>query len=180
MIALGTDHIIAREGTITGSIGVLVESAEVSELINKIGIKPIIIKSKPLKGTPSMFEKSTPESNRVLQDVIDDFYDRFVDMVAERRKLPRDSVITLADGRVYSGRRAVEQKLIDAIGGEQEAVKWLVDQKHIAADLPIENVEIKKEMDIFSELTQSVIGKLFQSRSEALDGISAIWHPRLY
>jgi len=112
MVALGADHIVAREGTITGSIGVLVETAEISELVKKIGITPISIKSAPLKGSPSLFEKATPESEQVLRNVIMDFYGRFVDMVAERRKLPREEVVRIADGRVYSGKQAFEYKLI--------------------------------------------------------------------
>src|SRR5262249_34918350 len=131
MVALAADHIVAREGTITGSIGVLIETAEVTELAEKIGIKPVLVKSSPLKGTPSPFEKTTPEAERVIRDVVNDFYNRFVDMVAERRALPRDRVVQLADGRVYSGRKAAEDKLIDGIGGEDEAVKWLVTEKHI-------------------------------------------------
>ncbi len=180
LVALGADHVVAREGTITGSIGVLIETAEVTELAEKLGIKPIIIKSSPLKGSPSPFEKDTPESDRVLHAVISDFYSRFVDMVADRRKLPRDKVVALADGRIYSGKRAVQEKLVDAIGGEDEAMKWLVEQKHIKAGLDIKDVKIDQENSLFDELTQSVAGNFFQRSSVGLDGLVAIWHPQLH
>jgi protease-4 len=180
MIALGADQVFAREGTITGSIGVIIETAEVSQLIEKLGIKPMIIKSAPLKGSPSPFEKPSPESIRVIQQVVDDFYQRFVDMVAQRRGLPRDRVVTLADGRVYSGKAAVENKLIDAIGGEQEALKWLVEQKHIEPRLNIKDTKPAKDENLISQLTQSVTGKFFQSSSLSLDGLIAIWHPELH
>ncbi|MBY0407476.1 MAG: signal peptide peptidase SppA [Rickettsiales bacterium] len=178
MIALGADHIIAREGTITGSIGVLVETAEVTELANKLGIKPIIIKSAPLKGSPSPFEKATPEAEAVLQKVITDFYGRFVDMVAERRQLPRGIALQLSDGRVYSGKSALENKLIDAIGGEQDAMKWLVAQKHMRQDLDIRDMEVKENLTFFQEISGSVIGNLLQKNVSSLDGLVAIWHPQ--
>lgn len=180
MIAIGTDQIYAREGTITGSIGVLLESAEVTELISKLGIKPIIIKSAALKGSPSPFEKVTPESEAVMQRVINDFYARFVDMVSERRNIPRPAALQLADGRVYSGRTAVENKLIDAIGGEEEAVNWLVSQKHVSKDLKIKLLEINKEESFFQEMTGSIIGNLLQKSGTPLDGLVAIWHPQLH
>jgi protease IV len=180
MIALGADHIVAREGTITGSIGVLIESAEISELIEKIGIKPVVVKSSPLKGSPSLFEKMSPEAQKSIQSLIDDFYNRFVDMVAERRKLPREKVLILADGRVYSGRSALQSKLIDAIGGEDEAIKWLTDQKHITKDTPIKDVEIENDNSVFGQLNQSISRFFFEKSRVGLDGLAAIWHPNLH
>jgi protease IV len=180
MVAISSDYIVAREGTITGSIGVLMEAAEVTELAEKLGIKPIIIKSSPLKGTPSPLEKLTPESTRVVQEAINDFYNRFVDMVAERRQLPREKVVQLADGRIYSGRRALENKLVDALGGEEEAVKWLVSQRKIAPDLDIRDIGPEEELPWFERLTQSVASNFFQTRSVTLDGLAAIWHPQLH
>ncbi|MDX1975135.1 MAG: signal peptide peptidase SppA [Rickettsiales bacterium] len=180
LIAMGTDYIIAREGTITGSIGVLIETAEISELLQKMGVKPITVKSTPLKGTPSFLEKSTPESERVLQEMINDFYGRFVEILAERRKLPRDKALSLADGRVYSGKRALEVKLIDAIGGENEALRWLAERRQIKLGLPIRDMETKPEMGFMERLTESVIGKFWQNSRVGLDGLIAVWHPELH
>lgn len=180
MVALGTDHIIAREGTITGSIGVLVETAEVTELAKKLGIQPITIKSAPLKAAPSPFEKSSPEAEKVLRDMIMDFYERFVDMVAERRGLSREKAVQLADGRVYSGRRALETKLIDEIGGENEALAWLQTQKNIKKDIEIKDIYIDEEQDWLSGISQSLMGKFFESSRLRLDGLAAIWHPQLH
>lgn len=180
MVALGADHIIAREGTITGSIGVLMESFEATELVEKIGVKPVIIKTSPLKASPNPLEKTSPEAERVIQEVINDFYGRFVDMVAERRKLPRDKVLVLADGRVYSGKKAMEYKLIDAIGGEQEAMKWLTDQRKVKPDLDIRDVQIEEKMGLFDQLAESTSKIFFNSKSIGLDGIAAIWHPELH
>lgn len=179
MIALGSDYVIAREGTITGSIGVLIETAEITGLTDKLGIKPIIVKSAPLKGSPNPLEKATPESIRVIEEVIHDFYNRFVDMVAERRGLPREKVLLLADGRVYSGRKALENKLIDALGGEEEAVQWLTTKRNISNDLEIKDVEPEKEYGFFERIAESVSGRFFQSNRVTLDGLRAIWHPAL-
>ncbi|MFO0388965.1 MAG: signal peptide peptidase SppA [Alphaproteobacteria bacterium] len=180
MIALGADHIIAREGTITGSIGVLMESFEVTELAEKIGVKPVIIKTAPLKASPNPLEKTTPEAERVIQEVIDDFYGRFVEMVAERRKLPKERALSLADGRVYSGKRALEYKLIDAIGGEQEAMVWLTEQKKIKPDLDIKDIKIEEELGFFDQLAESTSKIFFNSKSIGLDGMAAIWHPDMH
>jgi protease-4 len=180
MIALGADHIVAREGTITGSIGVIIETAEITELAEKLGIKPYAIKSAPLKASPSPFEKMTPEAERVMRELILDFYDRFVDMVAERRDLPRERVVQLADGRVYSGRRAVEYKLIDAIGGEEEALAWLESEKKIQKGLEIKDVEIKEEPDWMASFASSIAGFFKNSSRLSLDGMAAIWHPQLH
>lgn len=181
MVALGGDYIVAREGTITGSIGVIIESAEFTELAEKLGVKPIVIKSSPLKASPNPLEKTTPEAEAVIQSIIHDFYNRFVDMVAERRKLSRDRVVELADGRVYSGHAAVANKLIDAIGGEDEAMDWLVANRHIRKDLDIKDVQIDQQNSLFDELTQSIAGKFFQKSSVVgLDGLAAVWHPQLH
>ena len=181
MIALGTDRIYAREGTITGSIGVIIEAAEVTDLASKLGVKPIIVKSSALKSTLSPFEKASPESLAVVQTLIDDFYNHFVDMVAESRKLPRADVLKLADGRVYSGKRAVEFKLVDALGGEEDAVKWLEETRKIPKDLDILDESAKPPLGVLEQLTQSTfLGKFLQNSRIKLDGLVAIWHPNVY
>jgi len=179
MVALGADHIVAREGTITGSIGALIETAEITELAKKLGVEPIVVKSGPLKASPNPLEKSSPESIRALQDVIDDFYKRFVDMVATRRSLPREKVVVLADGRIYSGKAALENKLIDTIGGEDEAMAWLIAERHIQQDLEIKDVAPEEDMPFFDRLAESMAGYFFQNSRLGLDGLRAIWHPAL-
>jgi protease IV len=180
MVALGTDYIIAREGTITGSIGVILQTAEFTELLDKLGVNPITIKSAPLKASPSPLEKASPEAEKVLKDVIMDFYGRFVDMVAERRGLSRAKAEALADGRVFSGKRALEVKLIDALGGEKEAVAWLVKTHNISADLPVDDVEVVKQKPLLEQILQGATGKFWQNSRLGLDGLVAIWHPSQY
>ncbi|MFW0776804.1 MAG: signal peptide peptidase SppA [Rickettsiales bacterium] len=179
MIALAADHIVAREGTITGSIGVIIESAEITELAQNLGIQPIVIKSSALKASPNPLEKSTPEAESVLRGVIMDFHKRFVDMVAERRPISRQEALQLADGRVYSGRNAVKHKLIDSIGGEEEAVQWLIKNGKINSSLKIKDISLDEKKDWLEAISQSVAGKFFQKSRLGLDGLVAIWHPEL-
>ena len=180
MVAIGTDHIVAREGTITGSIGVLVQSAEISELAKKIGINPILVKSSPLKGSPNLLEKASPEALESLQLLIDSFYHSFVEMVAERRPFNLDRAYELADGRVYSGRQALKYQLVDAIGGESEAVNWLKKHKKIDADLDIIDVDSKpKGLKLLEDIAESMSRKIFTSTTSTLDGLHLIWHPTL-
>lgn len=176
MIALGTDYIFARAGTITGSIGVLIETAEVTELAEKLGIKPISIKSSPLKAAPSPFEKSSPEAEKVIKDMIMDFYSHFVDITAERRKLTREKALTLADGRVFSGKQAVDYKLVDAIGGEAEAKGWLVKNRNIPDNLSVIDVEIEQEDKLLDKIMNGLVGQFWQKSRVGLDGLLALWH----
>ncbi|MEZ5690817.1 MAG: signal peptide peptidase SppA [Rickettsiales bacterium] len=177
MIALGGDYILARPGTITGSIGVVIETAEITGLIEKLGINPITIKSSPLKASPSPFEKANPAAEKVLKDMIMDFYNHFVDITTERRKLPRKKVVSLADGRVYSGTQAVENKLIDAIGGEKEAVEWLAKNRNVNPKLTISDVEIEEEHPLIDRIINGVVGDFWQKSRVKLDGLLALWHP---
>jgi protease-4 len=137
MTALATDHIVARRTSITASIGVILQYPELSQLLDKLGVKVEEIKSAPLKAEPSPFHPSTEEARAVAAGVIADSYQWFVDIVAERRGLPRDAAARLADGRIMSGGQAHTAKLIDEIGGEEAARAWLEEKRGVAADLPI-------------------------------------------
>lgn len=177
MTALGADHIVAREGTITGSIGVIMQSADVTGLLKKLGIEAEAIKSAPLKAVPSPLETLTPEGREATRAVVMDMYDMFVDMVAERRNLPAEVAKTLADGRIYTGRQAVAAKLVDEIGGEDEARAWLENVRGIPASLPVHDVRIEKDSSDMLGLVGGRIGKALFSERLTLDGLMALWHP---
>lgn len=179
MAALGADHVIAREGTITGSIGVIMETAEFSELAKKLGIRPIVLKTGENKGSPSPVEPFTARQEAVLQASINDFFRWFVNMVAERRKLPIDQVEQMADGRIFSGQQALDSKLIDQLGGEEEALAWLEKTRKIEPELDIRDMEIKHKPTggFFSELARGTISSLMGAGAPSMDGLVAIWKP---
>lgn len=137
MIAAGSDHIVARRTSIVGSIGVIFQYPQASPLLDKIGVSIEEIKSSPLKAEPSPFHQPPPEAEVVIRELVMDTYNWFVDLVAERRSLPRDQALALADGRVFSGNKGLELKLIDALGGEEEAKTWLVEEQGLSEDLEI-------------------------------------------
>ena len=137
MTALGSDHIIARESAITGSIGVIFQFGHFEALMEKVGVEYLEVKSRPLKGQPSPFSKPSEEALAMLQSVVNDTYDWFVGLVIERRGIDRAQAYALADGSIYTGRRALEKKLIDEIGDEDQARAWLLAEHEISEDLPV-------------------------------------------
>ena len=135
--ALGADHIVARGATLTGSIGVIAEMPNIAELLENIGVDMIRVKSAPLKAEPSPLTvppEGALEAQRVL---IDDSYQWFRGLVGLRRGLEGADLDQVADGRVFSGRQALELGLIDAIGGEETALAWLEAEHEISADTTV-------------------------------------------
>lgn len=180
MASLGTDYVVARESTLTGSIGVLLQSVEVSRLADKLGITPITIKSGPMKDAPSMTEPFTEEQRKVVSELVTDAYDHFVGLIVDRRKMSDAEVRHLADGRVYTGRQALKLNLIDGIGGTDEAVDWLTKNKKISSRLDIQEIKPEREIEtLFDKLAQSTGIKLFNSNAVGLDGLVSMWHPSL-
>ncbi len=136
MIASASDHIVARKTSIVGSIGVLVQFPDVTGLMDKLGIKLEEVKSSPLKAEPSPFNPTTEEERAMMRAMILDSYDWFIGIVDDRRPLSRAEATALADGSVYTGRQALTKKLIDALGGEREAIDWLAS-KGVDRDLKV-------------------------------------------
>ena len=178
MIAVAADHIVAHEGTITGSIGVLFQTAEVTGLLGKIGVSVDTIKSGPLKAEPSPFSKLTPEVRRATQQLVDDMFDMFVGMVAKQRRMTRPEVRALADGRVFTGRMALKNGLIDAIGGEDEALKWLTEKKGVDPRLPVRRLRIHREVEDWLSQVATLARKTVFSERLTLDGLVSVWHPQ--
>lgn len=180
MTALAGDHIMARSSTLTGSIGVLLQTADITGLMEKIGVKPITVKSTPLKAQPNPLERFTPEARKATEELIADFYDMFVSLVSERRSMSRGSVLELADGRIFSGRQALSNGLIDAIGAEPEAREWLAETHGIAVTLPIEDVKVVDDVKTWRDLLDIKIGKVLFSERLSLDGVISLWQPNLW
>lgn len=137
MIAAASDHIVARRSSIVGSIGVIFQAPNFDGLLEKLGVEITEIKSAPLKAEPSPFHPVTPEAEAMMKALIDDSYRWFVDLVAERRNFSPQKARRLADGRVFTGAQALENGLVDAIGGEDAALDWLIQSRKIDAGLEI-------------------------------------------
>jgi protease-4 len=120
--ALGADTILAMPGSLVGSIGVLMEFPNAQELLEKVGVRFEVIKSSEHKDLGSPYREVTEAERALLQEVVDDVYDQFLDVIAEERGMSRDSVIEVADGRLLSGRLAVDYGLIDGEGDLVDAI----------------------------------------------------------
>lgn len=179
MIAVAANRIFARDATLTGSIGVLLETGEVSGLLDKLGITTDAIVSGPLKDQPSYTKPMSPEGRQVLQALVMDMYDQFVTMVATGRHMDPARVRALADGRAYTGRQALQLGLVDQIGDEQDARAWLAKTKGISADLPVDDLSTE---GLTRRLLSSSLGwmvdtlwKSLFSQGVMLDGAWAVW-----
>ena len=134
---LAADHIVARGNSITGSVGVIFQWPEVSGLLDKVGVKMNEIKSGPLKAVPSIFEPISPEGRKVAELMVAESQTWFLGLVKSRRAVDTAAVPGLEQGRVFSGREAIGYKLVDEIGGETEAVKWLESKRGITTNLRV-------------------------------------------
>ena len=123
LIACAADKIVANPGTITGSISAVMQFANLEELMKKIGVKSSVVKSGPYKDIGSPMREMTPEEKIIIQELIDDIYNQFIDVIVRDRKLPRQQVIAIGDGRVFSGRKAKEYGLVDQLGDLAAAAK---------------------------------------------------------
>ena len=193
--ALAADHIVAQETSLVGSIGVLFQYPNLTELMKTIGVKVEEIKSSPLKAAPSAFEPSSPEARAAIEAIVMDSYAWFRDLVQKRRQLDDAQLDRVADGRVFTGRQAVGLKLIDQLGDERTAIAWLAKEKKIDANTPVRDYRLR---DRFSDLpflhTVAIaaldafgLGAVARRIEESsalkaidrlnLDGLLALWHP---
>jgi protease-4 len=179
MAAIAADQIFARQSSITGSIGVIVQTTDITVLLNKLGIKPEAIKSAPLKAQPSPLEPMNENTRSATRLVVEDIFNMFIDMVATRRKMDKKKVKQLADGRIYTGRQAVKNGLIDAIGGEKEALDWLSNTKGINNQLPLKILSFDRGNSFMERILDRFIGKISISDRLRLDGLVSLWQPAL-
>lgn len=187
--AIAADHIVARGNTITGSIGVIFQWAEVSKLLETIGVQMQEIKSGDLKAEPSPFKPLSEKAREVSNLMVQDSFTWFTGLVAERRKLPLDKVKALSDGRVYTGRQAVAEKLIDELGGEEKAVAWMKKEKKLPDGIQIKDWAVPAEdkglFGLGLKLTSGALRALGlpdlakQAQLQKLDGLVSVWHPSL-
>ena len=177
MIAVPATRIFARNATITGSIGVILEAPEASGLLGKVGIDVQTLVSGPLKGQPSFTAPMTDAGRQALQGLLMNLYGQFVAMVAEGRHMSVADVRSLADGRAYTGQQALPLHLIDQIGGMDAARAWLAQARGVPADLPTEDVAAKPNGVSFLGVKLGGVANLLFSQTLMLDGALALWQP---
>jgi protease-4 len=194
MTAIAADHIVAQQSSLVGSIGVLFQFPNFTELLKTVGVQVEEVKSSPLKAAPNGFEPTSPEARAALDALVKDSYAWFKGIVKERRGMDDAELEKVADGRVFTGRQAVDLKLIDQLGDEQAAVQWLVEQKNVKKDLPVRDYKLSPRFGdltflrtatsvAFDAFGLSAIARQIEQGGMApvdrfgLDGMLALWSP---
>jgi len=191
--AMSADHIVAQETSLVGSIGVLFQYPNVSDLLKTIGVKVEEVKSSPLKAAPNGFEPTSPEARAAIEALVKDSYAWFRGMVKDRRKMDDATLDQVTDGRVFTGRQGVALKLVDQLGNEKTAVAWLEKEKGLKADTPVRDWQLKPRFSDLSMLhlatavvldaiglgsiAQRFEGSVLAVERLNLDGLLALWHP---
>ena len=179
LVACAADKIVANPGTITGSISAIMQFANFEELLKKVGLKSSVVKSGKYKDIGSPLRDMTPEEKKIIQELVDDIYHQFVDVVARERKLSRKKVMEIADGRVFSGRKAKEYGLVDELGDMAYAAK--LANKLAGKDGKYDLVyPRKKRASIFDYLLESAANQLSDSLKEKMEpwsGVSYLYYP---
>ena len=190
--AIASDHIVAQQSSLVGSIGVLFQFPNFSGLMKTVGVQVEEVKSSPLKASPNGFEPTSPEARAALESLVKDSYAWFRDMVQTRRGMDGAQLDKVADGRVFTGRQAVDLRLIDQLGDEKTAVAWLVAEKKVKSDLPVRDFKLAPKFgDLtflraaasvaldaagFSGIAQQLgVGGALEQFN--LDGMLALWRP---
>jgi protease IV len=193
--AIAADHIVAQQSSLVGSIGVLLQYPNFTELLKTVGVKVEEVKSSPLKAAPNGFEPTSPEARAALDALVKDSYAWFRGLVKERRGMDDALLEKVADGRVFTGRQAVALKLIDQLGDEKTAVAWLVEQKGVKKDLPVRDFKLSPRFSDLTFLRTAAaitldalgLGGIARQLEQAgvaqavdrlgLDGMLALWYP---
>src|SRR5215467_713303 len=195
MAAMAADHIIAQNSSLVGSIGVLFQYPNLTDLLTKVGVKVEEIKSSPLKAAPNGLEPTAPEARAAVEALVVDSYAWFKDIVKDRRRLEGEDLDRVTDGRVFTGRQGVALKLADEIGREQEAIDWLAQSSNIDPKTPVRDWRLHPRFSELSFLhlgvakTLDLLGldslardletsaALQAAEKLNLDGLLMLWHP---
>src|SRR4051812_29337804 len=193
--AIAADHIVAQQSSLVGSIGVLFQFPNFTDLLKTVGVKVEEVKSSPLKAAPNGFEPTSPEARAALDDLVKDSYAWFRGLVKARRGMDEALLDKVADGRVFTGHQALDLKLVDELGDEKTAVAWLVGQKGIKSGLPVRDYKLAPRfgdltfLRTAASITLDVLGLSSIARQIeqagvtqavdrlSLDGMLALWQP---
>ena len=178
LASLSSDKIFGNSGSITGSIGVILQSADISNLLGKIGVSPIIIKSGKLKAVPNPAEQMDEEKLNYLKEIIEKMQKEFLMIVKKNRNVSESVLSLVSDGRILTGREAKNLKLIDDIGNEDDALNWLKNEAKVDDKIKIK--ELSPENDLQKLINLRIFKKKFNYFSQNFyNGFFAIWAPGL-
>ena len=181
LIACAADKIVANPGTITGSISAIMQFANFEELLKKIGLKSSVVKSGKYKDIGSPLRDMTPEERKIIQDLIDDIYKQFVDVIVRDRNIPRKQVIAIADGRVFSGRQAKEYGLVDYLGDMASAAKIACQLagKDGNYDLVYAKNKSASVLDYVFESAANQFSRSLREKADSWGGVGYLYHPSM-
>jgi protease-4 len=192
--AIASDHIIVQDTSLVGSIGVLFQFPNFTDILKTIGVKMEEVKSSPLKAAPNGFEPTSPEARAAIEAIVLDSYGWFKGLVKDRRQMDDAQLTKVADGRVFTGRQGVPLKLVDEIGNEKTALAWLEKTKGVPASTTVRDVSLEPRygdlafLHVAALAFQAVGLSAVAQRLEEwggvqaferlnLDGLLALWHP---
>jgi protease-4 len=193
--ALASDHIVAQQTALVGSIGVLFQFPNFTELLKTVGVQVESVKSSPLKAAPNGYEPTSPEARAALDALVKDSYAWFKGLVQTRRGMSEEQLAKVSDGRVFTGRQAVGLKLIDQLGDEKTAIAWLVAEKKVKSGLPVHDFKMSPRfgdltfLRTAASVTLNALGLSNIARQVeqtgvvhavdrlGLDGMLALWEP---
>ena len=155
MVALASEYIVAYNTSMVGSIGVLAQSVNVNNLLNKVGVDVKLYKSSKLKASPNMFEVADEDVNMVMKEQINEVYEYFLDIFIENRKLDRKDAMEIANGQIYVGKQAIMYGLVDEIGDENTLINYLIDKKNIGTDFVV-NYDISDNKTIYQKIFENI------------------------
>ena len=179
LIACAADKIVANPGTITGSISAIMQFANVEELFKKIGVKASVVKSGQYKDIGSPLREMTPEERIIIQELVDDIYSQFIDVIVENRKLTREQVVAIADGRVFTGRKAKELGLVDQLGDLSSAARLAseLSGKDGKYDLVYPQKKNPSVFDYMFESAANQFTRALTQKAEKWSGVSYLYNP---
>ncbi len=168
-IACAADRIVANPGTVTGSIGALMHFSNLEELLKKIGLKSSVIKSGKYKDIGSPVREMTPDERKLIQDVIDDIYDQFLETVSKTRKIPKENLKPIADGRIFTGRQALKLGLVDELGDMEHSIDLAANLSGIKGKPDVVYPK-EKGLTVWKLITDEMAAALISRLKEETEG----------
>ena len=173
MVSLAGNKIFSYDGTLTGSIGVILQSANIEEFLKVVGVRPVIFKSGNLKAVPNPIERLSKEGIKNIEDIIKDMHAKFLDLVETERNISSDNLRLISDGRIFTGTQAKKINLVDYIGNEDDAIEWLKKEAQINGEINL--VDFSQEEKISSLFNFSIFKNFINNVSFYPTGLYALW-----